>query len=71
MIGTLIRGLAAIPQQLNYRRSLAGRPLVVPQGAPVLSYGSVRDIGGLIAGGRVKLTHLADRWPESDSTARG
>ena len=67
MIGTLIRSLAAIPQQTNYRRSLAGRPLVVPQGAPVLSYGSVRDIGGLIAGGRVKLTHLAERWPESDA----
>ncbi len=67
MIGTLIRSIAAIPQQVNYRRSLAGRPLVVPQGEPVLSYGSVPNIGGLIAGGRVKLTHLAERWPESDA----
>lgn len=66
MIGSLIRTFAAMPQQVNYRRSLAGRPLVVPKGEPALSYGSVREIGGIIAGGRVKLTHLADRWPESD-----
>ncbi len=66
MIGSLIRTFTAIPQQVNYRRSLAGRPLVVPHGEPALSYGNVREIGGIIAGGRVKLTHLADRWPESD-----
>lgn len=66
MIGTFIRSLAAIPQHVNYRASLAARPLAVPQGAPTLNYGSVRNIGGLIAGGRVKLTHLAERWPETD-----
>jgi glycosyltransferase involved in cell wall biosynthesis len=66
MIGTLIRNFAAIPQQFSYRRKLAGRPLAVPLGEPVLNYGSVPNIGGIVAGGRVKLTHLADRWPESE-----
>ncbi len=66
MLRFTIRQLLGIPALLTARREFASRSLRVPTGAPVLNYGSVRNLGGLIAGGRVKLTHLAERWPESD-----
>ena len=67
MLRFTIRQLLAVPELLRVRASFAARTLDVPRGHAVVNYGSVRHIGGLIAGGRVKLTHLAERWPESDA----
>jgi glycosyltransferase involved in cell wall biosynthesis len=60
--------LLRLPSRLAYRRTLAARQLVVPRGAPALSYGGVlpRTKGAIVAGGRVKLRHLDRAFPEQE-----
>lgn len=60
--------LVRLPARLRYRRQLAARPVAVPKGAPVLSYGGAlpRESGAFVAGGRVKLRHLDNAFPERD-----
>lgn len=66
MIRFTIRQLLGIPALLAARREFASRSLRVPTGAAVVNYGSVPSEDALLAGGRVKLTHLAERWPEAE-----
>lgn len=56
------------PSRFAFRRTLAQRKFVLPQGAPVLSYGGVlpREAGAIVAGGRVKLRHLDRAFPEQE-----
>lgn len=49
----------------TFRARLAGLPLMPPRGGPVLNYGGALGGGGIVTGGRVKLTHLAERFPEA------
>ena len=65
MLITTIRNILAIPERLNVRRSLAGRVFSLPAGEVAVNYGAVLDQGDLVAGGKVKLLHLRDRWAET------
>lgn len=60
--------LLRLPARLAYRRALAGRSLLLPQGTPALNYGGVlpRGAGAIVAGGRVKLRHLDRVFPEQE-----
>lgn len=66
MIRFTIRELLSIPERLRFRHSLASRALRVPAGQPILCYGDVMAGGELVAGGKVKLLHLGERWPEAE-----
>ena len=53
-------------QRLRYRRMLAQRRVSVPSGEVRVSYGQVRPVtGASVRGGRVKLLHLLEVFPES------
>jgi glycosyltransferase involved in cell wall biosynthesis len=56
------------PSRLACRRALARRKFILPEGAPILSYGGVlpRAPGAIVAGGRVKLRHLERAFPEQE-----
>jgi glycosyltransferase involved in cell wall biosynthesis len=60
--------LVRLPARLRYRRGLAARAISLPSGRPVLNYGGAlpRGPGSFVAGGRVKLRHLDQEFPESD-----
>jgi glycosyltransferase involved in cell wall biosynthesis len=62
----LVRDVFSLPARLRFRRSLQAQTWTVPQGSPVLHYGDVLGDGKLVAGGRVKLTHLQERWPQQN-----
>jgi glycosyltransferase involved in cell wall biosynthesis len=47
------------------RTRLAQHRITVPAGAPVLAYGAALTGGNFLYGGRVKLHHLQERFPES------
>ena len=64
MLRHTLRTLLDLPARLRFRRQLAGRSLQPPTGEPVLNYGEVLHADGLVAGGKVKLLHLRERWPE-------
>ncbi len=66
MIRSTIREILSFPDRLRARRELASRELCVPAGGPVLNYGGVLAGDDLVAGGRVKLLHLRERWPEAE-----
>lgn len=66
MLGFTIRELLSIPERLRFRRTLATRTFRAPAGQPVLCYGDVMAGGELVAGGKVKLLHLGERWPEAE-----
>lgn len=66
MIRSIIRELLSFPERLRVRRSLASRDFTLPKGTPVLNYGGVLAGGDLVAGGKVKLLHLRERWPETE-----
>lgn len=66
MLRYLLRSLLELPARLRFRRTLTARATSIPAGAPVLNYGEVLGGSGLIAGGKVKLLHLRERWPERD-----
>ena len=55
-----------LPSRLVYRRSLARKTWSLPRGEPVLNYGGVLRSAGLLHGGKVKLLHLAARFPEAE-----
>lgn len=59
--------LKATPSRLAFRRQLATRKLTPPRGELALNYGGVLEGGGLVHGGKVKLLHLRDAWPERDA----
>jgi len=64
-IGIFLRELA----EERYKRSLARQQLKVPDKGIYLSYAgqSVADSNGILHGGRVKLIHLAQEYPEKKS----
>lgn len=59
-----VRTLLDTPARLRLRRALRGRVFAAPNGGAVaLNYGDVLG-EGRVAGGKVKLLHLGERWPE-------
>jgi glycosyltransferase involved in cell wall biosynthesis len=65
MLRHTLRTLLDLPAQLRFRRTLQGRVFAAPAGAAVLNYGEVLG-GERVAGGKVKLLHLRERWPEQE-----
>jgi glycosyltransferase involved in cell wall biosynthesis len=61
---TALRELFSLPARLRYRRALQAQSWSVPNGDPIVNYGDVLGGTGMIAGGKVKLLHLLERWPE-------
>jgi glycosyltransferase involved in cell wall biosynthesis len=61
--------LMEVPDRLRFRRRLKNAVLSPRRGSPALNYGNAlaADAGGLIYGGRVKLLHLAEVFPEAIS----
>ncbi len=53
------------PARLSFRTRLRSARLSAPTGAPVLNYGGALVGQGMVHGGRVKLIHLAERFPEA------
>ncbi len=66
MLRHLLHTLLALPARLRFRRALQRRAVIAPAGEPALSYGEVLNGSGLVAGGKVKLLHLRERWAERD-----
>lgn len=64
MLRHALRTVLDFPARLRFRRELEGRKFSPPTGDPVVNYGSVLPASGIVAGGKVKLLHLRDRWPE-------
>src|SRR5690348_15559138 len=58
--------LLALPERRRYRRQLQGLRLLPQRGKPMVNYGDALapDSAGLVHGGRVKLLHLAEEFPE-------
>jgi glycosyltransferase involved in cell wall biosynthesis len=58
--------LLEFPERSRYRRQLRSLMLVPHSGKPMVNYGDglTRDSAGLVHGGRVKLLHLAEQFPE-------
>ncbi len=67
MLRYILRSLLELPARQRARASLAARNFSAPQGAPAVNYGAVLPANGFVAGGKVKLLHLRDRWPEMDA----
>lgn len=57
--------LLEAPERRRFQRSLERRSHTARPGAPALNYGGALGGDGLIHGGRVKLLHLAERFPET------
>ena len=55
------------PARRRFQRELEPQVWRAPDGEPVLSYGGAipREPGAIVHGGRVKLLHLRERFPES------
>jgi glycosyltransferase involved in cell wall biosynthesis len=66
MLRHFLRSAFELPARLRFRRSLAARRFHPPADEVVLSYGSVLNDRDLVAGGKIKLLHLRERWPEHD-----
>ena len=64
LVRATLRELFSLPARLRFRRALATRSLAAPPGEPALNYGDVLGDGSLVSGGKVKLLHLVERWPE-------
>jgi glycosyltransferase involved in cell wall biosynthesis len=62
-IGPTLREIFSMPARLRYRRALRAKTWDVPTDRIALNYGDVIGGAGFVAGGRVKLLHLAERWP--------
>jgi hypothetical protein len=60
-------GAAHAWRRLRYRRALARQRVQVPRGEVRVSYGQVLPPmpGAAVRGGRVKLQHLQEAYPES------
>ena len=65
-VATLASDLKSLPARLAYRRALAERTLRPRKGGPALHYGGSLAGLGIVHGGRVKLRHLGECFPESD-----
>ncbi len=65
----LVWKILRLPARLRFRRALARRTGAPPATGLVLHYGGALDRGpgAIIAGGAVKLLHLAQRWPEQEN----
>jgi glycosyltransferase involved in cell wall biosynthesis len=66
MLRHTLRTVLEMPARLRFRRTLAGRSFATPTGEIAVSYGEVLGNNSSIAGGKVKLLHLRERWPERD-----
>ncbi len=64
-LGSLLRSW----EEKKYISGIEKKNVVVPEQGIYLSYArqNIPDVNGLIHGGRVKLTHLAEMFPESDA----
>ncbi len=60
----IARDAMSLRSATAFRRELAGHDFVAPKGELALNYGGVPGGPEPVAGGRVKLLHLAGRWPE-------
>lgn len=56
--------LLELPEKRRFERALAALPHTPRRGGPALSYGEAIARDGLVHGGRVKLLHLAEEFPE-------
>lgn len=54
-----------IPERRRFRRDLERIPHALRRGLPALSYGEAIGGSGIVHGGRVKLLHLAEEFPEA------
>lgn len=61
----LARSLLELPARVLSRRSLARKKLQPPRERVAVNYGGVLAAGTFVAGGKVKLLHLRERFPES------
>lgn len=59
--------LLELPERQRFRRQLKGLSLSPGRGKPIVNYGDALtpDSAGLVHGGRVKLLHLAEMFPET------
>jgi glycosyltransferase involved in cell wall biosynthesis len=64
ILQSTLRELFSLPARLRYRRLLQAQSWTAPTGDPVVNYGDVLGGSAMIAGGRVKLLHLLERWPQ-------
>src|SRR5207249_978008 len=66
----LARRLLLLPSQFAHRRGLSKIPFVLSTGEPKLNYGGVLNSrkSDLIHGGKVKLVHLQESFPEGESS---
>ena len=65
-VGPILRELFSIPARLRFRRALRGMSWTAPTDCIALNYGNAVAGKVFIAGGRVKLLHLAEAWPERE-----
>lgn len=65
-VGPLLREMFSLPARLRYRRQLEVQTWSAPTDAITVNYGDVAGDGGLVAGGKVKLLHLRERWPQAE-----
>ena len=65
-IGPTLRELFSIPARLRYRRALRSKVWSAPIDRIEVCYGDAVAGPGFVAGGRVKLLHLAEPWPEKE-----
>jgi len=61
--------LLGTPERWRFQRRLEKMALSLRRGEPALNYGGILhpDGAGIIHGGRVKLLHLAEEFPEADA----
>jgi glycosyltransferase involved in cell wall biosynthesis len=65
-VGPILREIFSIPARLRFRRALRGMNWSAPRDRIALNYGNAVSGKVFVAGGRVKLLHLAEAWPESE-----
>jgi glycosyltransferase involved in cell wall biosynthesis len=63
-IGPALREVFSLPARLRFRRALRAQTWRAPADRIALNYGDALGGPGFVAGGRVKLLHLASRWPQ-------
>src|SRR5215204_299105 len=63
-IGPALREVFSLPARLRFRRALRAQTWTAPTDHVAVNYGDALGGPGFVAGGRVKLLHLAGRWPQ-------
>jgi hypothetical protein len=64
LLGPALREVFSLPARLRYRRALRAQTWNAPADRIAVNYGDAIGGPGFVAGGRVKLLHLASRWPQ-------